>query len=90
MVGLLGDADGGIGNHTDDLVTRDGQPITFPNTPFSVLYGTYVNSWRISNAESMFDYGAGQTTETLSFTLAACRCVYSDSESATTACFVTP
>ena len=30
MVGLLGDADGGIGNHLDDLVTRGGQPVTFP------------------------------------------------------------
>ena len=64
MVGLLGDADGGIGNHVDDLVTRGGQPVTFPNTPFAELYGTYINSWRISNAESLFDYGAGQTTET--------------------------
>ena len=35
-----------------------------PNTPFAELYGTYVNSWRISNAESLFDYGPGQTTET--------------------------
>ena len=38
--------------------------MTFPNTPFAELYGTYVNSWRISNAESLFDYGPGQTTET--------------------------
>ena len=35
-----------------------------PNTPFAELYGTYVNSWRISNAESLFDYGPGETTET--------------------------
>ena len=57
--GCLGNADG---NKTNDLVTRAGQPVTFPNTPFAELYGTYVNSWRISQAESLFDYDAGKTT----------------------------
>jgi hypothetical protein len=61
MVGLLGNADGAVGN---DLVTRSGQPVTYPNTPFADLYGTYINSWRISQAESLFDYGAGETTQT--------------------------
>ena len=61
MVGLLGNADG---DKTNDLVTRAGQPVTFPNTPFAELYGTYINSWRISQAESLFDYGTGQTTAT--------------------------
>ena len=61
MVGLLGNANG---NDLDDLVTRGGAPVTFPDTPFAELYGTYVNSWRISNAESMFDYGPGETTAT--------------------------
>ena len=61
VVGLLGNADG---DKTNDLVTRAGQPVTFPNTPFAELYGTYINSWRISQAESLFDYDAGQTTAT--------------------------
>ena len=61
MVGLLGDANGIT---HDDLVTRTGQPIALPDPPFALFYGTYVNSWRISNAESMFDYGPGQSTET--------------------------
>jgi YD repeat-containing protein len=61
VVGILGDADGDL---LDDLFTRDGQPIPFPDTPFDVIYGTWVNSWRISNAESLFDYGEGETTAT--------------------------
>ena len=61
VVGLLGDANG---NQLDDLVTRAGQPIAWPDPPFALFYGTYVNSWRISNAESMFDYRPGETTET--------------------------
>ena len=36
--------------------------MTFPNTPFAELYGSYINSWRISQAESLFDYAAGETT----------------------------
>jgi hypothetical protein len=59
MVGILGNADG---NNTNDLVTRSGQPIPFPNPPFATYYGTYVKSWRISMAESLFDYDAGKDT----------------------------
>jgi hypothetical protein len=58
MVGILGNADG---NNTNDLVTRSGQPIV-SNPPFATFYGTYVNSWRISMAESLFDYDAGKDT----------------------------
>jgi hypothetical protein len=61
VVGLLGGADGTLDN---DLVTRNGAPVAFPNTPFATLYGTYVNSWRINMAESLFDYDTGQTTDT--------------------------
>ena len=59
LIGMLGDANG---NKLDDLVTRQGQPITFPDPPFAIFYGTYVNSWRVSMAESLFDYDNGKTT----------------------------
>ena len=61
VVGMLGDADR---NKTNDLVTRGGHPITFPDPPFATFYGTYVNSWRVIMAETLFDYDAGQTTDT--------------------------
>ena len=61
VVGLLGDADR---NNTNDLVTRGGQSITFPNPPFATFYGTYMNSWRVNMAETLFDYDAGQSTDT--------------------------
>jgi hypothetical protein len=60
VVGMLGDADG---NTTNDLVTRAGQAMG-QNPPFATFYGTYVNSWRVSMAETLFDYGAGQSTDT--------------------------
>jgi len=61
LIGMLGDADG---NPANDLVTRQGQPIPYPNPPFTTFYGTYINSWRISMAESLFDYDNGDTTAT--------------------------
>jgi len=61
VVGMLGDADR---NKTNDLVTRSGQPIAFPDPGFATFYGTYVNSWRVSMAETLFDYDAGQSTDT--------------------------
>jgi hypothetical protein len=61
LIGMLADADG---NPANDLVTRTGQAIPYPDPPFATFYGTYVNSWRISMAESLFDYGPGQTTAT--------------------------
>jgi len=61
LIGMLGDANG---TKTDDLVTRQGQPIAFPDPPFATFYGTYVNSWRISMAESLFDYDGTDTTAT--------------------------
>ncbi|HEV8461944.1 MAG TPA: Ig-like domain-containing protein, partial [Gaiellaceae bacterium] len=60
VVGLLGNADG---NRANDVVTRDGRQLSFPPV-FADLYPAYADSWRISQAESLFDYGAGQTTET--------------------------
>jgi hypothetical protein len=61
VVGMLGDADR---NKTNDLVTRGGQAIAFPDPPFATFYGTYVNSWRVNMAETLFDYDAGQSTDT--------------------------
>ncbi len=65
MVGLLGDADD---ERSNDLVTRGGQEIFFPPYPedpdFDDLYGIFGHSWRISQAESLFRYGAGETTDT--------------------------
>ncbi len=60
VVGMLGDADH---NTANDLVTRSGQAMG-QNPPFATFYGTYVNSWRVSMAETLFDYGAGQSTDT--------------------------
>jgi hypothetical protein len=60
LTGLLGNFDG---NDTNDLVTRDGKPI--PAQPdYNQLYHTFGDSWRISQAESLFDYTPGQTTAT--------------------------
>jgi len=61
VVGMLADADG---NRANDLVTRAGQQIPYPNPPFATFYGTYINSWRVSMAESLFDYDNGDTTAT--------------------------
>ena len=65
MVGLLGSGDG---ERENDLVTRGGQQIAFPEYPavpdFDDLYQLFGHSWRISQAESLFDYGPGQTTDT--------------------------
>jgi len=54
--GLLGNANGVIG---DDLNLRDGTP-SMP----SELYTTFADSWRISQAESLFDYELGEDTST--------------------------
>jgi YVTN family beta-propeller protein len=60
LVGLLGNADG---NAANDFTTRAG--VVLPNPPAQAdLYGQFSSSWRISQAESLFDYGTGQTTAT--------------------------
>jgi Ca2+-binding RTX toxin-like protein len=59
--GLLGvNANGVTG---DDLALRTGAPLAQP-LAFSALYGAYADSWRISQAESLFDYGPGESTAT--------------------------
>ncbi|MCB1968300.1 MAG: VWD domain-containing protein, partial [Candidatus Accumulibacter sp.] len=60
--GLLGNFDG---NATNDLATRDGTVLPTQLT-FAELYDTFANSWRITQAESLFDYRAGESTATFS------------------------
>jgi hypothetical protein len=60
--GLLGSADG---NPANDLTTRDGTVID-PNDPAiaTKVYDPFGASWRITQAESLFDYAPGQSTAT--------------------------
>jgi len=60
IVGLLGDFDG---NPDNDLVTSAGERIQRPHR-FGDIYGKYAPTWRVSQEESLFDYGPGETTET--------------------------
>lgn len=60
LTGLLGDGDGDTDN---DLFTRAGTVLARPVSP-GVLYGGFADSWRITAAESLFDYGAGESTAT--------------------------
>jgi alpha-tubulin suppressor-like RCC1 family protein len=59
-VGLLGTWDGDPRN---DLVPRGGQPLQWPISSEAV-YGAFGDSWRITQQESLFDYGPGQDTTT--------------------------
>lgn len=58
--GLFGNADGVAAN---DLATRDGTAIAYPAKPAD-LYGPFANSWRVAQAESLFDYASGTDTNT--------------------------
>jgi von Willebrand factor type D domain len=60
LAGLLGNFDGDL---TNDLRTRAGAQL--PDHPsFDQLYRTLAGSWRLTPAESLFDYPAGQSTRT--------------------------
>lgn len=61
--GLLGNFNK---NPKDDLAKRDGTVLTGSVSP-SQLYGEYADSWRVNQAESLFDYKSGENTNT--FTL---------------------
>jgi hypothetical protein len=58
--GLLGDADG---NRDNDIALRNGTVLSAP-VPFDDMYGTFADSWRISQSESLFDYDTGEDTGT--------------------------
>jgi hypothetical protein len=60
--GLFGNADQ---NSQNDLAMRDGTVLNIePEIAFETLYPNYADSWRISQAESLFDYEPGETTDT--------------------------
>lgn len=59
--GLLGDADGDPGN---DLTAADGTVFDVDDLRFDDLYDGWGDSWRISQPESLFEYDAGDSTET--------------------------
>ena|SRR5271165_3003884 len=70
VAGLFGNFDG---NPLDDLTARDGERMVTwdkararpaPIEIKGVLYGRFGSSWRISQAESLFDYGPGESTKT--------------------------
>ncbi|MFO1080280.1 MAG: VWD domain-containing protein [Reyranellaceae bacterium] len=58
--GLLGNADGLGGN---DFMLKDGTVLSAPLTT-AQLYGAFSDAWRVAQASSLLDYGAGQTTAT--------------------------
>ncbi len=63
LQGLLGNFDG---DPTNDLTTRDGSAGPFGTSlTFNELYGTFNDSWRISQAELLFDYGSGEVDRDL-------------------------
>ncbi|RKG85526.1 SBBP repeat-containing protein [Corallococcus terminator] len=60
-----------LGNYNnvraDDFALRDGTQLTAPLS-FNQLYkntSNFADSWRITQAESLFDYGAGESTTSL-------------------------
>lgn len=63
ITGLLGNFDG---DKTNDLQTRDKRVLAAP-VSFDTLYkakDNYADSWRITQAESLFDYQNGDSTAT--------------------------
>ena len=63
LEGLLGNDNGKAG---DDLAMPDGTVLTSPND--ATLDGSYANAWRITQADSLFDYAPGQSTATFTDT----------------------
>lgn len=60
LEGLLGDFDGVAGN---DLAADDGTAFGLP-VDSNLLYGDYAEEWRVTDANSLFTYGAGENTGT--------------------------
>ncbi len=58
--GLLGNFDG---QARGDLVARGGLVLPQP-APFKQFYGSFVESWRVTQDSSLFHYEPGETTET--------------------------
>ena len=60
LEGLLGNSDGDPSN---DLRLKDGTQLP-ADASATVLHTDFADSWRISNDESLFTYGEGESTET--------------------------
>src|SRR5699024_8205405 len=58
--GLLGSPDG---ERENDLAARGGKQLPL-DSPVEVLHGAFGESWRIGDAESLFDYETGESTAT--------------------------
>ncbi|WP_299484140.1 Ig-like domain-containing protein [uncultured Roseibium sp.] len=58
--GLLGNADG---DRSNDFTLRDGTVLSQPLAT-TVLYGEFADAWRVDQANSLFVYGDGESTET--------------------------
>ena len=61
-IGMLGSPDG---NPDNDLITREGELVE-PHVRFDLeaFHSRYVDSWRITQDESIFHYQPGETTDT--------------------------
>jgi hypothetical protein len=59
LAGLLGNDNGQPG---DDFTTSDGVTLTAPTA--QTVHQQFADSWRITQAQSLFDYKPGQTTAT--------------------------
>ncbi|AKJ03901.1 F5/8 type C domain-containing protein [Archangium gephyra] len=57
--GLFGDFNG---ERSDDVATRTGTVLSSPT--FQEFHGTFVESWRVTLAESLFDYASGESPDT--------------------------
>lgn len=58
--GILGNLDN---NENNEIISRDGNELQEP-VRFEDLYKIFGDSWRISDSESLFNYEAGNSTET--------------------------
>ena len=62
LIGIMGNYDG---DKLNDVTIRDGENIMKDGgLPFAKLYPTFTDSWRITQANSLFQYDAGKNTET--------------------------
>lgn len=59
LSGLLGADTGGSGDH---FIAGDGSDLGASPAP-AILHGQFADSWRITQAQSLFDYQPGQTTD---------------------------
>jgi len=59
LTGLLGDADG---RPDFEPTLRNGHDVLSVSPSYDELYGAFGASWRLTPAESLFDYAAGEST----------------------------